>query len=70
MSANYTNIMSFVSEQIGVEDGDYSTDLERLKELCSQLYMIEVNPSYSSHLKKKEMKLKIDHFSSLIEGDK
>lgn len=66
MSANFTHIMSLVKCEIDKRSLDKDLDAERIKSLCAQLYMIEVNPVLSSHAKKKEMKAKIDHISSLI----
>ncbi|WFC63611.1 hypothetical protein EWH21_18415 [Pseudomonas sp. REST10] len=66
MSANFTHIMYLVRKEIEKQSLDKDIDVERLNSLCAQLYMIEVNPVLSSHAKKKEMKEKIDHISSLI----
>ncbi|CAM5434729.1 hypothetical protein [Stutzerimonas stutzeri] len=66
MSANFTHIMSLVRNQIDMQPLQGEAEVERIRSLCAQLYMIEVNPTLSSQAKKKEMKEKIDHFSSLI----
>jgi len=70
MSANYTNIMRFIEEEIHrVSDvGALDFESERLKDLCSQLYMIEVHPELSGSAKKKEMRNKIEYFGSIVEA--
>lgn len=66
MSANFTRIMELVASEIAKLNLQEEDKASRVKNLCAQLYMIEINPTLSSHAKKKEMKEKIDHVSSII----